>query len=278
MENLKICSACSQTHNRPKASRCHKCERKAAQKAYDERNREKVLERQRKYRDEHREIIRAKSKLPKTEPLPIEKSKCIICGEEHDRPRSKRCIKCEKRSAQKASDTRNKEKIHERQRIYRENNREYLKEARKRSYDKKKDYYRNKSLEYFIKKKGLPADYKRWKRKAGDGSITNQGYKVISIPGHPNAFDDRGRLGEHTYIMSQHLGRPLHKGETVHHINGDRLDNRLENLELWHRSHPPGQRVDDKIDWCLEFLGQYLADDQFRNKIANWVNGRHELD
>ena len=45
-------------------------------------------------------------------------------------------------------------------------------------------------------------------------------------------FPDGKRILEHRWIMEQHLGRPLLRSEEVHHINGNSLDNRLENLEV----------------------------------------------
>ena len=93
------------------------------------------------------------------------------------------------------------------------------------------------------------------KHVKGSGYITAQGYKILSLK-HPNS-SKRGQILEHVYVMSQHLGRPLKKGETVHHINGIRDDNRIENLEVWHRSQPPGQRIDQKLSWCKELLEQY---------------------
>lgn len=61
--------------------------------------------------------------------------------------------------------------------------------------------------------------------------------------------------------MQEHLGRALLPAENVHHINGLRQDNRLENLELWSTSQPCGQRVSDKLAWAREFIATYEAAD-----------------
>jgi hypothetical protein len=109
----------------------------------------------------------------------------------------------------------------------------------------------------YRKRHGIPLDAPRKKNKNGEGCIDYSGYKTISVKGHPNAMDKKGRIREHVYVMSQILRRPLLKGETVHHKNHDKLDNRPENLELWSRSQPSGSRVEDKIKWAIEFLPHY---------------------
>ncbi len=88
------------------------------------------------------------------------------------------------------------------------------------------------------------------------GCKRTDGYKILMIKNHPNAMKG-GRILEHTFIMSQHLGRALKKEERIHHKNGIRDDNRIENLELWTRSHPDGCRVEDKVKWAKEFLESY---------------------
>jgi hypothetical protein len=140
---------------------------------------------------------------------------------------------------------------------YRESNRKLCQQRSRASEEKKKAQYLQKRREYYRKKHGIPLDDPFVKRKAGEGNIDAQGYKTITKRGHPNQMDAKGRIREHVYVMAEHLGRPLKKGESVHHKNGDRLDNRVENLELWVKGQPAGGRVEDKIKWCIEFLKGY---------------------
>lgn len=85
------------------------------------------------------------------------------------------------------------------------------------------------------------------------------GYCYTQRTGHPNS-DTLGRIAVHRLVMSEHLGRPLIKGEEVHHLNGVRDDNRLSNLELWTKSQPAGARVEDKVKWATEILAMYAPD------------------
>lgn len=93
--------------------------------------------------------------------------------------------------------------------------------------------------------------------KVGDTHVNTQGYVVVFI-GHDHPMADRrGYCLQHRYVMSEIIGRPLLPTENVHHVYGQRDDNRPENLELWLVSQPKGQRVMDLLVWAREIVATY---------------------
>lgn len=105
----------------------------------------------------------------------------------------------------------------------------------------------------------------RWKRY-GDplarghrrtGKFKNaDGYVILYRPEHPNATG-KGLIGEHRFVMSEMLGRPLLPGETVHHRNGIRDDNRPANLDLRVGQHGKHADVEHVVEWAREVLRRY---------------------
>lgn len=88
----------------------------------------------------------------------------------------------------------------------------------------------------------------------GNPNLNEQGYVIRKRRVAAGKWESRA---EHRLVMEDFLGRELEQHENVHHINGVKDDNRLENLELWSTSQPKGQRVDDKTAWAIQWLQKY---------------------
>ena len=100
------------------------------------------------------------------------------------------------------------------------------------------------------------SDNPNWKGDAARHR-NQHGYIFRRRIGHPRGLHNGWYVFEHILVMEDALGRHLLPGEQVHHRNGRKDDNRLDNLELWVRGQPNGIRVEDALAWAREILARY---------------------
>jgi hypothetical protein len=86
----------------------------------------------------------------------------------------------------------------------------------------------------------------------GATSVNSYGYVIQKM-----SNNGRDWKLQHRVVMENHLGRILESYENVHHKNGNKTDNRIENLELWITSQPKGQRPEDLIEYAHWILNKY---------------------
>lgn len=78
--------------------------------------------------------------------------------------------------------------------------------------------------------------------------VNLQGYRLVLLRSDSPYFQmcprllskTSGYVLEHRLAMAQHLGRPLHRWETVHHVDGNRTNNDISNLQLVNGNHGTG--------------------------------------
>lgn len=114
-------------------------------------------------------------------------------------------------------------------------------------------------------KRKISESRKRFYKDNAKGVNIHQGYKRLTQGANCNRL-------QHVVIVEQHLGRKLAKGEVVHHINGDKLDNRIENLKVMTASeHSRMHAIErQKQGKCYDISREARQGDQHPQAKLNW--------
>lgn len=113
---------------------------------------------------------------------------------------------------------------------------------------------RSLELPKFSKKRSVSPYVGPWYDN-GHGYITRNEYGLFT-----SGRRVKRSVFQHRLVMEQQLGRPLEAWENVHHINGVRDDNRPENLELWVKPQPAGQRPEELAEWVVDHYPELVRD------------------
>jgi len=81
--------------------------------------------------------------------------------------------------------------------------------------------------------------------------------KRVDAHGDPEKVIPRGQFAKQPICAIEGCNN---KHAAIHHKNGDRQDNRPDNLELWSSRQPKGQRTEDKVEYAIEILKQYAPE------------------
>lgn len=118
-------------------------------------------------------------------------------------------------------------------------------------------------------------------------SITSHGYVIVWVGFDHHLSDVRGYAYEHRVVAEKAIGRRLRPGELVHHKNGDKADNRPENLEVFasdaehllhHRSPESQLRLPGEANSTIECAcgcGQEFTRYDDLGRPRRWAPGHH---
>ena len=101
-------------------------------------------------------------------------------------------------------------------------------------------------------------------------NVDKNGYVSCSIRnGEYNGQTFHGPFSEHQLIYQMYHGITLKKNQNIHHKNGVRNDNHIDNLELWDTSQPAGQRVMDKISYYFKLIKSHSDNPLYKEEIES---------